>query len=711
MTQTLPTDEIRKGVQALFPPGSLVELRIPKSSTGTIVGYFRDLDKLVETIEAYSGNVPAVYYTLNEPAGELYDSAFVKDQTQVGLHATKDAEILKRNWLLIDCDPIRTENGEPLPDQKVSSTDAEKEASLETARQINAYLQERGWPTPISADSGNGYHLLYNMGGIASTPEVTTAVQDALKCLAEKFNTPFVQVDTSVHNPSRITKAYGSKASKGVATIDRPHRLSRIRLVGGQNSITLAQLESLKPVPKVNKAPFIIKNKGQERFATTSGPEKIEEFLDYYNIDYKAMVREAKGYKWQIVPCPFNPEHNLGEVAVFLNDDGKFGFKCFHNSCQGNHWQEFKDELQSKTGNKFFFQTNLKSAVPLEAKTTSKVSVTRASGITPEVLNWLWPNRIPFGKLTLFAGHPGVGKGMATMDIAANASRGTGWPDVANVNPPIESLIISSEDAASDTLVPRLMAANADLDKVLIYRHTQTVNGEKGFSLDTDLPALRELLEQNPDVKLVIIDPIMNHLGDLSGNSEQELRNGLTPLGKLAEKLGLAIVIVTHFNKNIAAESIQRVGGAMGMVGAVRVAWSFAEDKEDGQRKMLPMKANIAADHGGIEYNIVSVDTEINGQFISVGHIKWGNTTHSSVDSALKNDTQNKPSTKLEDAQKWLEETLADGMPHKASEVLLMAAAMAFKETTLSNAFTKMGGVKYKGEAADAPWFWQLKKA
>jgi len=121
------TEEIRKGVEALFPEGSLVELRIPKSSFGTVIGFFRDREKLIQAIEGYSGKVPAVYYTLNAPAPELYDNATTKDSAVVGVHGCKDDEVMVRNWLLVDCDPIRLDtNGTPLADQKVSSTDAEK---------------------------------------------------------------------------------------------------------------------------------------------------------------------------------------------------------------------------------------------------------------------------------------------------------------------------------------------------------------------------------------------------------------------------------------------------------------------------------------------------------------------------------------------------------------------------------------------------------
>lgn len=681
-------EKIRRGIDTLFSDGSLVELRIPKASTGTVIGYFYDRDNLAAAIESYSGNVQAVYYTLNTPSPELYDLTSAKDKAVAGVNGCKDDQIVCRNWMLVDCDPIRQQD-----DQKVSASDAEKSAALETLQKIHGYLAELGWPAPVSADSGNGYHLLYNLGGMENTHELTATIKNVLDHLAQKFNDAFVKVDTSVHNPSRITKAYGSLAGKGENTAERPHRYSEIRKVPAQIvPVQIEQLRALVPVHAPAQKHIIIKGQVPSKIATGgTEPEKMEEFLDYYGIDHKVARREKNGWSWELFPCPFNETHNIGEVGISLGDDGKYGFKCFHESCQDKHWQEFKAHLELTSGKKFFFKTNLKDAIPMDAKATSKMVLKRASAITPEVLTWLWPNRIPFGKLTLFAGHPGIGKGMCTMYVASCASTGNGWADQPNTNAPIESLIISSEDSPGDTLVPRLMAAGADMDKIAIFETMKTDKGEKAFGLDVDLPALHDALQSNPNIKLVIIDPIMNHLGGLKGNVEQELRSALTPLAKLAEKFSVAIVLVTHFNKSIGQESIQRVGGAMGMVGAVRVAWTFTEDPQDGSRKMLPLKANIAPDTGGLVYKIVSKDVEINGQSQSIGHIVFGDATHSSVEASLKNTMGNAPKNKIDEAKEWLQDFMSDGNPRLVDEIQLSANSMGFNKTTLSNAAIKIG--------------------
>jgi hypothetical protein len=239
----------------------------------------------------------------------------------------------------------------------------------------------------------------------------------------------------------------------------------------------------------------------------------------------------------------------------------------------------------------------------------SKTNLTRASGVTPESAPWLWPGRIPFGKLTLFAGYPGVGKNHAAMYVAAQASTGAGWCDSKNTTGPLEAVIIS-DATECDVLTTRLMTAGANLSKVGFL---------DGFTVNT-IPALREMLENNPDVKLVIIDPLPNYLKD---KSELEVRLVLSPLARLAEKTGAAIVLVSHLNKRLKKDDTDTMGEVM----VARAAWWFEEDKADGFMKMLPLKMNCGPNAGGLVYDIVPKENEINGKFGRVGCLQWKGST------------------------------------------------------------------------------------
>ena len=242
---------------------------------------------------------------------------------------------------------------------------------------------------------------------------------------------------------------------------------------------------------------------------------------------------------------------------------------------------------------------------PQIAKPKSHFIKRIASQVTPTAINWLWVNRIVGGKLNLFCGHPSIGKGLVTIDIAAKVSTGTDFPDAANPNGAKKVLVFSSEDAAEDTLVPRLKAAGANCDNVIIVEMLAEDDGtERVFSLDRDLPQLQEELDSD-DYGLVIIDPIMNHVGMVNAYNDQDIRTVLTPLQKLAEKKDVAVILVAHLNKKSDADLITRVGGGMGIVGVCRSAWMFTESKDnEGTKLMSSLKTNLTSANENMSYEI-----------------------------------------------------------------------------------------------------------
>jgi putative DNA primase/helicase len=91
-----------------------------------------------------------------------------------------------------------------------------------------------------------------------------------------------------------------------------------------------------------------------------------------------------------------------------------------------------------------------------------------ASSFTPKSISWLWPNRFALGKFGLVAGLPDEGKGQVFANMTATVTRGGEWPCGEGTAPKGNVIMLSGEDDISDTVVPRLMAAGADLDRVVI---------------------------------------------------------------------------------------------------------------------------------------------------------------------------------------------------------------------------------------------------
>jgi hypothetical protein len=234
----------------------------------------------------------------------------------------------------------------------------------------------------------------------------------------------------------------------------------------------------------------------------------------------------------------------------------------------------------------------------------------RVSDIERQELQWLWPARIPLAKLTLFAGDPGLGKSFVTLDIAARVTRGTKWPDGATATCKSGSVIIlSAEDDPGDTIRPRLEAAGADLSKVHVLQAVWRAksSGETSlehFSLETDLLALQDAVVSLSDALLIVIDPVSAYLGGIDSHVNAKVRSLLAPLSQMAATTGVAVVTVTHLNKN-SSSALYRASGSVAFVAAARAVWLFAKNPDDpAQRLMLPGKMNLAPEQSGMGYQL-----------------------------------------------------------------------------------------------------------
>ena len=92
------------------------------------------------------------------------------------------------------------------------------------------------------------------------------------------------------------------------------------------------------------------------------------------------------------------------------------------------------------------------------------VVLTSADSIKPRPVFWLWKNRLALGTLGLLAGREGVGKSTLGYWIAARITQGDLFGCFAGT--PKAVLVCATEDSWEHTIVPRLMAAGADLTPI-----------------------------------------------------------------------------------------------------------------------------------------------------------------------------------------------------------------------------------------------------
>lgn len=328
---TKPAVMIKTALDVLHEPGEVFEIRVPKTRIGTLSGYFNDTGAAALFIARENGKHKAIYTTINPVKSSLIARSENKLRIlPITEPTTSDAEIERRRWFLLDFDPIRPAG--------ISSTDAELEASKQCAEATMEWLSSIGWPEPVQACSGNGWHLMYRVD-IPNDDGGRIDVEYATKMIASIFSSTTVSVDITVFNAARVWKVYGTMTGKGSSTEDRPHRIAHLIKVPAEiQLLTREQIENVaRPLRDAKSDEFknmagefigdMVKWLADRGVTVTNGPRPL-----FGN----------EGQKWEISHCPFNHQHKNPIVGLVNN---RPVYRCLHNSCSAFRWKEFREKI------------------------------------------------------------------------------------------------------------------------------------------------------------------------------------------------------------------------------------------------------------------------------------------------------------------------------------------------------------------------------
>jgi len=319
--------------------------------------------------------------------------------------------------------------------------------------------------------------------------------------------------------------------------------------------------------------------------------------------------------------------------------------------------------------------------------------------VLPERVDWLWHNRFPLGKLSLICGDPGDGKSYFSIFMAAHVSTGRDWPDIPGPIPQGSVIILTAEDGLADTVRPRADANLADVSKIKIIEGIKDQNGVKVFNLIEHIPQLEEAVQAIEDVRLVVIDPITAYLGETDSHKNADVRRVLAPLSKIAEQNRIAVLAITHLNKDTAKKAVYRTMGSLAFTAAARAVWAITRDENDNHRRLfLPIKTNLSHDPKGLAFRIENSRLIFEDQPIEIR-----------AEDALSNEVQDE-TTAIAQACEWLQEALSDGtLP--AKDCFRMAKDNSISEASLRRAKQKLGVRSSKhGALEKSRWMWELPK-
>jgi len=344
-------DTIKRWWQVFVGDDSFTEVRI--LGRFQYSGYFKSIDNLIQAIEPYSNmDDEQIYFVLNR----IDDACYGRQQSEKIVKSpkitTNDNDIIRRNWVMIDFDPIRKTG--------VNSTEEEFELAHKKAQQVFTFLRSNGFQEPVICKSGNGWHLQYKVD-LPNDDDTTEIIKQFFSYLGSKFTDEFVDIDQKVFNKARLCKLYGTMAKKGANLADRPWRMSEIAYVPKDiNTTPIEQFKTLAdqaPKEEPKQAP----NRPNRRY--NNAPFDLRTWLSEHSIVYKE-EKQGNSTKFVLQHCPWEDTHSSKkewESALFQNSDGQITFSCFHSHCKDKTWFEYRQFYEPDAYNKPQWQPQSRS--------------------------------------------------------------------------------------------------------------------------------------------------------------------------------------------------------------------------------------------------------------------------------------------------------------------------------------------------------------
>jgi hypothetical protein len=285
--------------------------------------------------------------------------------------------------------------------------------------------------------------------------------------------------------------------------------------------------------------------------------------------------------------------------------------------------------------------------------------VRRASEIKPRPVQWLWRDRIALGTLALLGGREGIGKSTVSYHLVAQITRGT-LPG-RHEGKPRTVIVAATEDSWEHTIVPRLMAAGADLDLVLQVGVMTSDGLETQLTLPADLVAL-ERLAVDEGVALILLDPLLSRLDvNLDTHKDAEVRRALEPLVALADRTDAAVLGLIHVNKSSSADPLTLLMGSRAFAAVSRAVIFVVSDPESDLKFLGQPKNNLGrTDLPTLTYRIEQTQVaETEEGAVLTGRVVWegeDNRTIRDVLGASVEGAETRTATK--DAADWLRDYL-----------------------------------------------------
>lgn len=323
-------------------------------------------------------------------------------------------------------------------------------------------------------------------------------------------------------------------------------------------------------------------------------------------------------------------------------------------------------------------------------RTSRRLIATPASASVPRAIRWLWAEDggqwLPLGHLALLAGREGVGKSTFTYGLSAQITRGT-LPGKC-FGTPRSVLVSATEEAWDESVVPKLMAAGADLSRVF---HVKPFFGP--VDLTQDVAELERLAEEK-DAALLLLDPLMSVVGSRTKTRDfQSVQAALEPVVEVAQKARMSVLGLIHLNKSQGVDLVSKIMDSRAFASVARaILVASRDDRQEGDRETFVL-GQEKSNYGPrvphvlryvIQAEEVGTDQE-DGEPLLGQRLVFLGREKGSV-QAIVTEQESRGSARVTQAgraEEWLTGFLREHGPMESSSVKEAGVAAGFSKTTV----------------------------
>lgn len=205
-----------------------------------------------------------------------------------------------------------------------------------------------------------------------------------------------------------------------------------------------------------------------------------------------------------------------------------------------------------------------------------------SSSLKPRNTKWLFHPWLPGGHLTIIAGRGGSGKGLLVVDLIARITTGREWPASKEKAPIGRCILVEAEDDFCETLMPRLIAAGANTDEVMILTPREFFRLPVGFIAENG-------------VRLIALSPLVSCLEGIEDtNKELDVRARLEALMDSFKETGVAIIGLMHLNKKENLSTVERILGSGAFANFSRCVLFTVAEKNSNSKLLVHEKYNLS---------------------------------------------------------------------------------------------------------------------